>query len=153
MRRKDKEILAKEEMEQVIKESLVCRLALCTEDQPYIVPLCFGYTDGLLYFHGAPEGQKINMLRENPNVCFEFDVDVEVVPAETACEWRMRYRSVIGVGTAAFVEELKEKEKALDAILSQYSDGAFSFPEKTLANMSVIRVEIESMTCKESKWE
>jgi len=151
MRRKDKEITAKEEMEAIIKRSLVCRIALCKDDQPYIVPLCFGYRDGLLYFHSAPEGRKIDMLLQNPNVCFEFDAGAEVISGESACEWGMRYQSIIGLGKARIVEDMKEKKEALDAIMAQYADGSFSFSGDFMAYTAVIRVDIESMTCKESK--
>jgi nitroimidazol reductase NimA-like FMN-containing flavoprotein (pyridoxamine 5'-phosphate oxidase superfamily) len=59
LRRTDKEITDKSEIESIIRKSLVCRLGLTDNARPYIVPLCFGYTDNRLYFHSATEGRGI----------------------------------------------------------------------------------------------
>ena len=137
-------------MESIIRESTVCRLALVDNNQPYIVPLCFGYKDNALYFHSAGEGKKIDILKKNNNVCFEFDVRSEIKTGKTACEWGMKYRSVIGFGNASFLEDPESKQAALDIIMQQYSDGSFSYPDKILKNTLVIKVEITDMTGKQS---
>jgi nitroimidazol reductase NimA-like FMN-containing flavoprotein (pyridoxamine 5'-phosphate oxidase superfamily) len=125
MRRKEKEITEKSEIEAVIHNSIVCRVGLADGNIPYIVPLCFGYRDNSIYVHGSLEGKKINILRKNNNVCFEFDTDVEVVKGKNACEWGMKYRSVIGFGKAFFIDAPEQKRKALDIIMSQYSEKIF----------------------------
>ena len=150
MRRKDKEIADRAEMESIIRESTICRLALADNEQPYIVPLCFGYKDNLLYFHSAAEGKKIDILRKNKNVCFEFDADSEIKTGKTACEWGMKYRSVIGFGNASFLEDPDSKQAALDIIMQQYSDESFAYSEKILKKTLVIKVEITHMTGKQS---
>ena len=151
MRRKDKEIADKSEIESIIRKSLVCRLGLADNGTPYIVPLCFGYKDNSLYFHSAKEGRKIEILKRNNEVCFEFDDNLEVQAGKAACDWGMKYRSVIGYGRASFVEDSEEKRKALDVIMAQYADGVFEYSEKVLGKALVIKVEIESMTGKKSK--
>jgi len=150
LRRKDKEITDKGEIESIIRKSLVCRLGLVDDDSPYIVPVCFGYKDNSLYFHSAKAGRKIEILKRNNEVCFEFDDNLEVQAGEAACDWGMKYRSVIGYGRASFIEDPEEKRKALDIIMAQYADGAFEYSEKALGKALVIRVEIESMTGKKS---
>ncbi|MGW8186537.1 MAG: pyridoxamine 5'-phosphate oxidase family protein, partial [Desulfobacterales bacterium] len=104
MRRKDKEISDRDEIELIIEKALVCRLAMVDEAEPYLVPLCFGFRNNTLFFHSAAEGKKLGLLRKNPRVCFELDCDTEVRTGEKACDFSMRYRSVIGFGTVAFVE-------------------------------------------------
>ena len=151
MRRKEKEITELSAIEDIITKSLVCRLALSDDNSPYIVPLCFGYRDRVLYFHGSLKGKKIDIIRKNQKVCFEFDINTETVKAEDACHWSMQYRSVIGFGKAVFLEDLDEKRKAFNIIMSQYSDRTFQFNDDTLKGMVVIKVEIESMTGKQSK--
>lgn len=150
MRRKEKEIANKNEIEAIIYKSQVCRLGLADEGSPYIVPLCFGYQNNTLYFHSAREGRKIELLRRNNQVCFEFDIDTQIKTGETACAWGMNYLSVIGYGTASFVDDPADKRKALDIIMSQYADGAFTYSDKTLKKTRVIKVEISSMTGKKS---
>ena len=150
MRKKEKEINEKAAIEAIIKKSLVCRLALSDNNSPYIVPLCFGYKDRVLYFHSSQKGKKIDIIKRNPKVCFEFDTDTEIVKAEDACHWSMRYRSIIGFGRAVLLEDTEEKRKALKIIMGQYSDRIFQFDDAILKKMGVIKVEIESMTGKQS---
>ena len=151
MRRKEKEITEESVIEAIIQKSLVCRLALSDGNFPYIVPLCFGYRDKVLYFHGSLKGKKIDIIRKNQNICFEFDINTEIVKAEDACHWSMKYKSVIGFGKAVLLEDLDEKRKALNIIMSQYSDRTFQFNDATLKETVVIKVEIESMTGKQSE--
>jgi len=151
MRKKEKEITEKSAIEAIIKKSLVCRLALSDNNSPYIVPLCFGYRDNVLYFHSSQKGKKIDMIKKNPKVCFEFDTNTEIVKAEDACHWSMKYRSVIGFGKAQLLEDIEEKRKALNIIMGQYSDGTFEYNDAVLKKTFVIKVEIEIMTGKQSE--
>ncbi len=148
MRRKDREIVNREGIESVIRKAFVCHLAMCEGASPYVVPLCFGYDNGILYFHSAGEGRKLEALRQNDRVCFELSVDQEIVMSGDPCHWDMKYRSIIGFGRASLVENLDEKQRALDAIVAHYADGSFTYPEATVQEMAVIRVKIESMTGK-----
>ena len=150
MRRKDKEISDKSDIEAVIKNAKVCRLGMINGNNPYIVPLCFGYHHNSLYFHGAIKGLKIDLIRANPNVCFEFDTLLETIESENACDFSMKYQSVVGTGKAVLVEGSDEKLQALDIIKSQYSDKQFQYPENMVKATAVITVEIESMTGKQS---
>ncbi len=150
MRRKDKEITDRNAIESIISKSRVCRLAMVDEAGPYIVPLCFGFRKNTLYFHTAAEGKKLNLLRKNPRVCFELDCDTEVRTGEKACDYGMRYKSVIGFGNAAFVEATAAKREALDIIMSHYAEGAFDYPDASVNRISVFKVEIDTMTGKTS---
>ncbi|MBF0112258.1 MAG: pyridoxamine 5'-phosphate oxidase family protein [Desulfamplus sp.] len=150
MRRKEKEITQKSEIEAVIRKSNVCRLGLSDGEMPYIVPLCFGYKDEVIYLHSALEGKKIDILQKNQNVCFEFDVDVELKKSDKPCSWGMNFQSVIGFGKASFVEDFKDKQDALNIIMGQYSDGSFEFSQSAINAIAVIKIEIISMTGKRS---
>ena len=79
MRKKEREITDIGEIEKIIRKATVCRLGLALNDVPYVVPLSFGYADKTLYLHGAKEGKKLDIIRQNNRVCFEVDVDSEVV--------------------------------------------------------------------------
>lgn len=150
MRRTDREIADREEIEDILRRSTVCRLAMVDAGRPYLVPLCFGYDAGALYFHSAPVGKKIDLLKKNRTVCFEFDADAIAVPAATSCGWTMRYRSVIGYGIAGFIEDPGEKQAALDVIMRQYSEGRHLYSEETLRKTAVIKVEIREISGKKS---
>jgi hypothetical protein len=116
-----------------------------------VVPLCFGYKDNTLYFHTAVKGMKMDILKKNNRVCFECDLDHEIVTSPEPCDWGLKYRSVIGFGKAAFLEDRDRKEKALEIILEHYgAEGPFSFNEKGFKKTAVIKVDIESMTGKKA---
>ena len=148
MRRKDREIKDKAEIERIIQEALVCRVALSDGDSPYVFPVCFGFKDGTIYFHSAQEGKKIEILKKNNKVCFEMDIDTKLIEGEKGCEWGIRYSSVIGFGTASFIEDIEEKKKALHVLLAHYSDKSYEFPEPSLDQVAIIKIRVESMTGK-----
>ncbi len=148
MRRKDKEIIDPEAVASVIQKSMVCRLGLSDDGQPYVVPMSFGYKDGAVYFHCAPEGRKIGILRKNPRVCIEFDVDCRLKTGESACKWGFSFKSAIAFGVAAFIEDSEGKRAALDIIMRQYSSDAFTYPESALGKIVVIRVAVTELTGK-----
>jgi nitroimidazol reductase NimA-like FMN-containing flavoprotein (pyridoxamine 5'-phosphate oxidase superfamily) len=135
-------------IESIIRQAVACRIGLCDGGQPYVVPVCFGYADGVLYFHSSAKGRKVDILRRNNAVCVEFDVDQEIVKAERACGWSIKYRSVIGFGEASFVEEAEEKRRALDVIMRHYGGEPQDYPEATLTKTAIVRVEIQDATAK-----
>ena len=85
MRRKDKAISDASGINAIIEQATVCRLAMVDGNKPYIVPLSFGYQANTLYFHGALTGRKIDILKENPNVCVEYDIAAEALKDADAC--------------------------------------------------------------------
>ena len=150
MRRNDKQINGIAAVANVLGRAKVCRLGLCENDRPYVVPLCFGYEDNALYIHSAGQGKKLDIIRKNNNVCFEVDIDCRVAEAGKVCDWGMKFKSVIGFGKAVFIEGSDEKRKALNIIMAQYSEQQFQFPKNKVRATAVFKVEIESMTGKQS---
>ncbi len=149
MRRKDREITDKAVIEDIIRRSITCRLAMCLDDMPYVVPLSFGYENNTLYFHCAREGRKLDILRENSNVCFEFDIDQEIILAEGACRGSVKYKSVVGHGKATIIDNDESKRHGLNIIMRQYANQeSFQFDDKSVADCLVIKVNIESITGK-----
>ena len=82
MRRSDREITDFEKMIDIVRDCDVCRLAINTDGAPYIIPLNFGMSvdDGVLalYFHGALEGTKYDLIEKDPHVSFEMDCSHEL---------------------------------------------------------------------------
>jgi len=145
-----REITDIDEIEEIIRKAICCRIGLVDNDGPYIVPVCFGYERSALYFHGALAGRKVELIRKNSKVCFEIDTDVEMVNVETLCDSVVKYRSVIGVGRAYILEDDEEKSHGLNLITKQYTKGDFSFPKSELDKTLVVKVDIKSVTGKQS---
>lgn len=149
MRRKEREITDHAILEEILHKAWICRLAMSADDQPYVIPLCFGYRDKTLYIHCAQEGLKIDMLKKNHRVCFEADGDLELKRGENACEWGMKGRSVIGFGRAHVIDDPDGKTMALGVIMEHYGAKApFSYNAGGLEKALIIRVDIETMTGK-----
>jgi len=151
MRRSDRAITDRQELESVLREAVVCRMGLCDEGKPYVVPMNYGYRDGSVFLHSATEGRKIEILRRNPNVCLEFEKDVELVPAEAACSFSMKYRSVIASGKAVFLEGTEEKSFGLNVIMVQYTGKEFVFPPQALEKIVVLKVDLEECSGKHNR--
>jgi nitroimidazol reductase NimA-like FMN-containing flavoprotein (pyridoxamine 5'-phosphate oxidase superfamily) len=149
MRKANREITDPGEIRAIMEEAQVCRLGMCDNGVPYIVPMNFGLGENCLYFHCAPEGKKIDILRDNNRVCFEMDLLHEVKRGAKACDFSARYESVIGFGRAALVEGQDEKRFALDRIMAHYgAPGPHAYRDDILAKTTVIRVDIDRLTGK-----
>ncbi len=151
MKRSDREIRDPGEIGAILSEAQVCRIAMADDTGPYIVPVCFGTGPGALYIHSAQEGTKITMIRRNPRVCFEVDLCDGLVKGAHACSWGMRYRSVIGFGTAKILDNPEEKKNGLSCIMQHYEGAPCTFTDDEVLSVAVIRIAIESMTGKMSK--
>ena len=151
MRRSEREIKDPGEIDAILQSAQVCRIAMAVGGRPYIVPVNFAVSDNHLYFHSAQKGKKIDMLRDNPAVCFEVDIPGDLKGSDTACSWGMKYQSVIGFGQADFIEDASEKKKALGVLMKKYA-GRDSLPyaDNILDKVLVIGVKIETMTGKRS---
>ncbi len=151
MLRSDKEIKDSREIAAIMAKAAVCRIALVDNDYPYIVPVNFVVRNNYLYFHSSPQGKKIDIIRKNNRVCFEIDIDTEIVPGDVPCSWGTRYRCVIGSGLAFFLEDEREKKQALDYLMEKYSGGKdFSYATEALAKVAVFSVKIEKIKGKKS---
>jgi nitroimidazol reductase NimA-like FMN-containing flavoprotein (pyridoxamine 5'-phosphate oxidase superfamily) len=152
MRRAEKEITNRREIDSILSKATVCRIGFIDHETPYIVPLNFGYDNNNLYFHSAQNGKKIELLKRNPLVCFEVECDLEIIDTGIPCKWSMNYASVIGYGTPSFITDIKQKQNALNIIIDHYSPGSsYIFPEKNLKEVTVIKIEINQMTGKKSQ--
>lgn len=149
MLRQEKEIKDPTIIDSVIRSADVCRLAMCANHEPYLVPMCFGYDGDLMYFHCAREGKKIDIIRKNEKVCFELEGQVKIARAGTPCNWSLEYTSIIGFGRASIVENAREKRNALDLIMDHYEGKRpYEYSDKAFDKAAIIKVKIDDMTCK-----
>lgn len=127
MRRKDREVSGIDGIEEILLLCKTCHVAMIDGDAPYIVPLSYGYiiSEGKvleLYFHSAPAGRKLDILRRNNKVCFEMADEGEPLHSETPCNSGYFYSSVIGSGSVEFIEDPDEKCSAL-SIMYRHQSG------------------------------
>jgi len=152
MRRKDKEIKEKELLNEILDKALVLRLGMCLENKPYVVPMNFVYYKDSIYVHCAKEGQRLDILKKNNNVCFQMDIKNKFIEDKRPCECGMDYLSIIGEGKAYIVNEIIEKKEILQSIVKKYTEkDNTQFPEEVVKNTTVIRIDIEKITGKKSE--
>ncbi len=150
MRRKEREITDRAALDAIIQSAQVCRLGLCDEGQPYVVPLSYGYDGEYVYFHGAKTGRKIDILKRNARVCLEFDLPCEVRGSDDPCSWGVLYRSALGFGVAEFVGDANDKREALLHIVAHYGGASTALSPESIQRTCVVRVKIEMITGKGS---
>ena len=152
MRKADREITDFEQIVKVLRDCDTVRLGIFGEEYPYVVPVSFGLevADGkiVIYFHGAGEGLKHDLLRKNPKVCVEADL------LRGYCGHGMGvtadYKSVIGFGTAQKVEELEERVKGLQLLLEHCKTEGYSARECALRPITVVyKIVLEKVTGKQ----
>ena len=142
----------KENIEKIIRSSKFCYVGMADENGfPYVLPMTFGYDDGVIYFHSAQEGKAIRILGKNPKVCIAFCTQPELIwqHPDVACSYRMKGKSVLCEGEVVFEEDFVEKEKILHIIMHHYSDKTFTFSVPAVNNVKIWKVEIETMCAKE----
>jgi len=144
-----KDIILDDELEKIITSCKTCHVAMIDlEQKPYLLSFNFGYKDKTIYLHCAKEGKKIDILKNNNNVCVYFDTDHHLFARneEVACSWRMRYRSVLANGKAEFVEDFDQKYEILKIFMQNYSDLEFKFSKPAVNNILIIKIKIENWT-------
>ena len=152
IRRKDRVIEDKAELDRILCDTLYVTVAMCTDGEPYLVVLNHGYDpeSKRLYFHCAPEGKKNDILAANPRVWGIAFEDLGYTDGKCIHE----YRSVMFSGTAVFLEDFEEKADALRVLIRQLETNPAPMEARTLiperlAVTGVGYIQIDEMCGKE----
>ena len=144
-------MLDRTELDQIIHDSQICHLACSINDEPYVVPLAFGYDGKAVYFHTAQTGKKIDILSANPRVCLGFEEGIQLQPdPDQACGWSFDYKSVIATGIAEELTEPSARLAAIKQIMQHYSGKEWDYPQGKLSQTKLWRVLLTSITGKTS---
>lgn len=153
LRRKDREITDSYALKEVLKSTKYVTIALCMDNEPYLVSLSHGYDEArnCLYFHCADEGKKIVYLKANSKVWGQAVHDYGVTDE---CDYA--YTSVHFKGTVSLIDDLPEKQYGLAVMVRQLSENpeeklAKIKPEK-LAKITMGRIDITYMTGKQHQY-
>ncbi len=149
VRRKDREITNQAEMKTVLKATKYITLAMCKNNEPYLVALSHGYdeTKNCLYFHCATEGKKIVYTKANNKVWGQAMLDFGVTDD---CDYA--YTSVQFQGKVTFIEDLSEKQHAMEILVKHLSktpdEKLAKITSEKMAKVMMGRIDIECMTGK-----
>lgn len=151
IRRKNRELTG-ERITELLQESEYGFLSLGTSDNGYGygIPISYAYEKDTesLYFHCAPEGQKLDMIRENNRVSF----CVVGVTRPIGDKFTTLYESVIAFGDAEIIDNESEKRKALRLLVKKYSAGYEDIGEKYMESSwnrtATFRITVKHITAK-----
>lgn len=153
MRRSDREMTDKNKMLDIVKTGRYAVVALCRQDEPYVVTMSYGYEEqtDTFYFHGAGKGQKIDFIKANPNACLTVIRDDGYQYGRCT----HAYGSVVCRGKMVLVDDRQERIHAMKAMIRQLEP----LPEEQLAKVDdgdavwrqtqMFKLVVESMTGKE----
>jgi len=98
--------LNNKQIEHLLYSLIIGRLGCHAYNKTYVVPITYAYDGTYIYGH-TKEGLKIEMMRKNPEVCFEVD----------AIENMSNWRSVIAWGTFEELKIPKEREEGMQKLM------------------------------------
>ena len=152
MTKRERQITDEGQIMRILETAKVLHLGLAVDNEPYVVPMNYGvaWEDGrlVLYLHSAVQGKKLDMIRANPRVFFEMDCDRMPFQGDKPCQYGLVYSSVMGRGTARIVEDVEEKKKAMSLLMKTQTDKDFSFEDRLVSVVAVIRIDVEEYTAK-----
>jgi len=156
MRRVEKEVSEENDLITILKGGKYTVISMCKKNETYLVTLSYGYDEdkNALYFHCAKEGQKIDYIKSNPNVCGTV---IEDNGYEDGCG--QTYRSVVFKGKMNIVEDLQEKKYGFDILINQLESDPQAVKlkllkeDQTYENSGMLRLDIKQISGKEEKAE
>ena len=153
MTRRELEITDRNEIREILNKCSYLHLGLCDGDEPYVVPMNYGYTmdeNGTLvfYLHGATQGRKLDVMRRNPKVFVEMECGLNPFEGKVACQYGISYSSLMGSGKAVIIEDVEEKKAGLSILMKTQTGKDFQFNDKMVSIVSVIRIDIDAYTAK-----
>jgi uncharacterized protein len=142
----------------LLRRCEVGHLAHISEGQPFITPTNFWFDEERcqIIFHSNIAGRTRSNLENNPKVGFEASEYGRFLPANTALEFGIQYRSVMVFGTVKIVQENDGKRRALYGLLKKHfpklEPGREYRPitDQELARTTVYALQIESWSGKEN---
>ncbi len=139
------------EMELLLERMPVGRLAVTTEDGPYVIAVNYLFLEGDIYFHSGQAGRKMEALRSDSRVCFLVDDVGPQVMFEGGCGISQIYESVVCFGKAEVVEEPMEKMRILEKLVQKFAPPDHPLPpmkDRNIEKTAVIKIVVEAMSGK-----
>ncbi len=152
MRRNDREVQDFAKKIEILEKCDSVSLALIDGDFPYVLPMNFGYEivdeKLVLYFHGAKDGHKYEVMEKNPNAGFCASCEHSFTEGKVDCASSFLYASVCGQGKISIVEG-DEALHALSCIMNHYVPGKpHPFEPKHAAAVRVWKMDVVNFTGK-----
>ncbi|WP_448104480.1 pyridoxamine 5'-phosphate oxidase family protein [Pedobacter panaciterrae] len=113
------------QIEDLLKRQVTGRIACTAANVPYIVPVNYIFDGNQIISHSTA-GKKIDIMRNNPRVCFQVDEIQDI----------FNWQSVIALGWFQEIIAMSEKEQAMNAITNRlmlFTEKPTQYPSHGLA--------------------
>ncbi|WP_426625250.1 pyridoxamine 5'-phosphate oxidase family protein [Leifsonia sp. McL0607] len=114
--------MTRDEIDDLLSTGLVGRLGMIDGEQPYVVPISYAYRDGAVYCHSA-QGRKVQLLRAQPEVCFEVDELDHIDRWRSVIAWG-RFEQLVGAEAKRATELLVDRFRPLVPVDADGHQGA-----------------------------
>lgn len=140
-------VLTIEEIENTIKGQIVGRIGCHADGITYVIPMSYAYDGEYVYGH-SHEGMKIDMMRSNPEICFEVDEMTDMA----------NWKCVVMWGTYEELHDPTERKVALQHLINRvlplnssettHLTPNWPFPEEHIEDIGgvVFRIQLKNKT-------
>jgi nitroimidazol reductase NimA-like FMN-containing flavoprotein (pyridoxamine 5'-phosphate oxidase superfamily) len=136
----------------ILAEGMVGHVGICSDGQPYVIPVLYALDEGELYLHGSPLSRLLGTLAKGVPMCLTVTLIDGLVLARSAFHHSMNYRSVVVLGEAREITDREEKLEALRLLVEHIAPGrsedARGPSDQELAATEVVALEIDEATAK-----
>jgi nitroimidazol reductase NimA-like FMN-containing flavoprotein (pyridoxamine 5'-phosphate oxidase superfamily)/L-amino acid N-acyltransferase YncA len=148
VRRMDR-VMDNERAVQLLESAEYGFLAMCgVNGYGYGIPINYVLSGKSIYFHCAPEGFKLDSLRQNNRASFCVAGRTQVLPEQ----FTTAYESALAFGRVACDLPEEERRRALDLLVARYSSGftdiSGKYISKSFHRTHILRLDIEHLSGK-----
>lgn len=152
MTRRERQVTDINEIIKILDNSKVLHLGLVDGDEPYVVPMNYGYTYEneklTIWLHCARQGRKLDIMKVNPKVFFEMEYGITPFEGEVACKYGITYSSLMGKGVATIIEDVETKKIALSSLMKTQTGKDFEFDDRMAEVVGVVKIDVLEFTAK-----
>jgi nitroimidazol reductase NimA-like FMN-containing flavoprotein (pyridoxamine 5'-phosphate oxidase superfamily) len=110
-------------VEAILKEGLICHVAIVHEGAPVVLPMAYGLWQGGLVLHGSPASRLLRAMAGGAEMSIAVTLLDGLVLARSTLHHSMNYRSVVIHGRGREIVDEKEKAAALEAVVEHLIPG------------------------------
>ena len=162
MRRNELLSLDEDDFIFVMENAEIGNLGLVDDnDYARIIPINFVAIDKNIYYHGALEGEKYDLMKSPTKASFSVHIPYSFVPSyyqneKYACPATHLFKSVHIRGIASVVSDIDEKAEALQKLMEKYQpegryipiSGDLSLYKNALGKVGVFMIKSDEITVK-----
>lgn len=138
--------LTEQQVEELLSKQVVGRIACNSENFIYLVPISYAYDEGAIYSRSF-DGLKLDIMRKNPNVCFEAEDIADMASWQSVIAWG-KFEELKNEDRKKGLQILLHRHLPLSSSITTHLGKAWPFSENDLEEITgtVFRINISRKT-------